>query len=340
MHVALVALDWGTSSCRAYALGSDGRLLESRSRPLGILAVGTAADAYPHALSEIADDWLADAPPVLACGMVGSARGWRDAGYRQAPVQLAELATTGPVATVAAPTGTVHLVPGVRTDTGVMRGEETQLLGAALTGLQSDPVVLPGTHSKWAQLRGGVLDDFHTAMTGELYALLLARGTIAQVAAPVGEADPEGVDGGARRGLQPSPEGSLSSGFDGGARLGLDRAPEGVLSLAFQARSRVLTGSLRPEQVRDFLSGLLIAAEVRGATAWLGEQPQRVTLVGAEELCDRYRRVLELAGIRARRPEADLTLTGLVHLARTLDLLPPPVGAGAGAGAENDRRSE
>src|SRR5699024_11176868 len=105
--------------------------------------------------------------------------------------------------------------------------------------------VLPGTHSKWALLDGEVLTDFHTAMTGELYALLLSHGTISQVAASSGGQDDEA--------------------FDGGARVGLDRCGEGLLSLLFEARARVLVGSLHPDQVRDFLSGLLIAAEVRGA---------------------------------------------------------------------------
>src|SRR5699024_12284022 len=105
---------------------------------------------------------------VRAGGMVGSARGWRDAGCREAPVATADLG--GPrLVTADGPAGEVHLVPGVRTASGVMRGEETQLLGAALTGLSAHPVVLPGTHSKWALLDGEVLTDFYTAMTGELY---------------------------------------------------------------------------------------------------------------------------------------------------------------------------
>ncbi|WP_022917458.1 2-dehydro-3-deoxygalactonokinase [Ruania albidiflava] len=308
--VALVALDWGTSSCRAYALDADGQPLGQRNRPLGILTVGADPAAYPQALAEIAGDWLDDSPAVLACGMVGSARGWQDAGYREAPVALADLA--GPsVLSVPGPVGPVHLVPGVRTVTGVMRGEETQLLGAALTGLDDDPVVLPGTHSKWAQLTGGTLTDFHTAMTGELYAMLLDRGTVSQVAAPPGEQD--------------------RAAFDGGARRGLERSAHGLLSLVFEARSRVLVGSLQPEQVRDFLSGLLIAAEITGALAWLGQRPQQVTLVGGEDLCERYRRVLGLAGISAHRPEEDLALTGLVHLARELRLLPGAPGSEQGS---------
>src|SRR5699024_2779283 len=299
----------------AYALDADGRALDQRNRPLGILTVGTDPAAYRSALTEIAGDWLAGAPPVLACGMVGSARGWRDAGYRQAPVALDELAGPGLV-TADGPTGEVHLVPGVRTATGVMRGEETQLLGAALAGLQAHPVVLPGTHSKWARLDGGVLADFHTAMTGELYALLLSHGTVSQVVA--------------------SPGGQDDEAFDGGARVGLDRSAQGVLSLVFEARSRVLVGSLRPEQVRDFLSGLLIAAEVSGALAWLPERPGAVSLVGDVNLCRRYERVLALAGIDAHRPEQDLTLVGLVHLARALHLLPVRAPGPDPSGGERD----
>ena len=320
--MALVALDWGTSSCRAYALDSGGRVLDSASAPLGILAVGTEPAAYARALAEVAGDWLTGAPPVLACGMVGSARGWQDAGYRQAPVDLTSLADPAgaPLVTVTGPGGPVHLVPGVRTETGVMRGEETQLLGAVLTGLDEHPVVLPGTHSKWAAPQRGRLTDFHTAMTGELYALLLAHGTVAQVAA------------------QPGPE--KQEAFDGGARLGLEQAPRGVLSLVFEARSRVLVGSLPADQVRDYLSGLLIAAEVRGALAWLSEVPEQVTLVGEKRLCRRYAHVLALAGISSIRPTEDLTLVGLVHLARTLRLLPEPeapsVRGSAEAGTETD----
>ena len=54
----------------------------------------------------------------------------------------------------------VRLLPGVcQRSAGaedVMRGEETQLLG--LLGMQPDfegVVVLPGTHSKWVDIRGG-----------------------------------------------------------------------------------------------------------------------------------------------------------------------------------------
>lgn len=35
MQAKLIALDWGTSSLRAYKLGAGGEVLEQRSLPLG-----------------------------------------------------------------------------------------------------------------------------------------------------------------------------------------------------------------------------------------------------------------------------------------------------------------
>ena len=54
-----------------------------------------------------------------------------------------------------------------------MRGEETQILGA----LTLDPTLrrgrrllcLPGTHTKWVLLEDGIMCEFLTALTGELF---------------------------------------------------------------------------------------------------------------------------------------------------------------------------
>ena len=55
----------------------------------------------------------------------------------------------------------------------VMRGEETQILGAlALSGNDDGLFLLPGTHSKWAEVRGGRIVSFRTFMTGEVFGAL------------------------------------------------------------------------------------------------------------------------------------------------------------------------
>ena len=49
-----------------------------------------------------------------------------------------------------------------------MRGEETQILGCGVEGT----ICLPGTHSKWVEVKNGRIERFSTAMTGEVYAVL------------------------------------------------------------------------------------------------------------------------------------------------------------------------
>lgn len=50
----------------------------------------------------------------------------------------------------------------------VMRGEETQLLGLVRSGHQG-LICMPGTHCKWAELRGGAVTGFQASRTGELF---------------------------------------------------------------------------------------------------------------------------------------------------------------------------
>src|SRR5205823_2159314 len=139
-------------------------------------------------------------------------------------------------------TDRVSIVPGViaRGPSGpdVMRGEETLVFGAEIAdGL----VCLPGTHSKWAEVKGGVIADFATFMTGESYALYRHHSLLGRLAA-----EPEDL-----------------RGFDAG--LEAARAPGGVLNRLFQARARVLDGLMDGGAVAPYLSGLLIGTEIEGA---------------------------------------------------------------------------
>src|SRR5690625_7379395 len=122
---ALVAVDWGTTSCRFVLVAAAGRALERRSGP-GILPPTTAAsgaggegtaaraETFERALRDEIGDWLDAHPgiPVMMCGMVGSDRGWRDAGYREAPTAM----HPGPedLVEVALPGHPAYLVPGIK----------------------------------------------------------------------------------------------------------------------------------------------------------------------------------------------------------------------------------
>ena len=102
-EAGLIALDWGTSALRAFRMGAHGEVLETRHRPWGIMNLppapaghtDTGPDAaFERALQDACGDWLAALPsvPILACGMVGSAQGWREAKYLHAPTSLDALA--------------------------------------------------------------------------------------------------------------------------------------------------------------------------------------------------------------------------------------------------------
>ena len=298
--VTLIALDWGTSNLRASLLGPQGRLLDRRSAPVGVMAV--PAGGFEAALRGLCGDWIdGHAVPLLASGMIGSRQGWVEAPYATCPAALQAVAAQR-VAVPLAGGATLHIVPGLLCtgadgQADVMRGEETQLWGAGLA--DGDCCVLPGTHSKWAWTgAGGAIERFQTWMTGELYAVLVQHSILGRLMR-AGHAAP--------------------AAFEQGAALGL--AEHAHLShLVFAARTAGLTGARRPEELPDFLSGLLIGAEI--GSARLRGAPPVVTLLGEAALCERYALALGLAGIGVRPAATDATTRGQWRVAQAAGLVP------------------
>jgi 2-dehydro-3-deoxygalactonokinase len=292
---ALIAVDWGTTAARAFLVARDGRTLATREAPLGIQAIRDGR--FAPALDALLGDWRTLALRRLAAGMIGSRQGWIEVPYARCPASAADL--SGALGTT--PGGELVIVPGLmaRGDDGlpdVMRGEETQLVGAVDDG-EDVLAVLPGTHSKWAHVAGGRIDAFATFMTGELYAVLRDHSILGRLAV-------------ARGGDEPRPA------FADGVRQGL---AGGALShLAFGARTRALAGELPGANVADWLSGLLIGYELHHARAWARSRvaAKRVRVIGSASLVDRYRSALALAGFDAEPGPADAAVRGLVRIAR------------------------
>ena len=265
---ALIALDWGTSSLRAFLLAADGTVLEQRHRPWGISALPDGG--YPAAFLQITENWPIRALPVIASGMVGSRAGWKQVEYRTLPADPSGLADALDSVSCPLPEGgeiAIRLVPGLLDPAGpdVMRGEETEAIGALETlGHPTEPLLLlmPGTHSKWLRVNGGVVEGFSTFMTGELFALLNTRSILAGTAEPA--ADTETVFAEAVR----------------------EAAETGLAAALFRTRARMLTGTLDPGCTAAHLSGLLIGEEL---TAALRTAPDsRIVLVGDPALTERY----------------------------------------------------
>lgn len=295
MSADWIAVDWGTSHLRAWAMGQDGIRATAASED-GMSRL--ARDGFEAALLRLVEPWLGSGvTTVLACGMVGSRQGWQEVPYRAVP--CAPMAPGAPVR-VPVRDGRLALwiVPGLqqRRPADVMRGEETQIAGALALHPQFDGTLcLPGTHSKWARISGGEVVGFQTFMTGELFALLSGQSVLRH------GMQTDGFDGGA---------------FDGGVTDGMAR-PELIAALLFRIRAEGLLDALPPEAARARLSGLLIGAELAAARAcWPGA---RLMLVGAPGLTGLYARALAAQGRPAEALGAeDCTLAGLARARATL----------------------
>jgi len=298
----LIALDWGTSNLRASLLDGGGAVLEQRSAAAGVMAVPERR--FAEALLSLCGDWLAAHPgcACIASGMVGSRQGWVEVPYVECPAGLADAAAKL-VRVSFGDAHVLHIVPGlcgVGADgqTDVMRGEETQLWGADLPA--GSCVVLPGTHSKWAWLgEGDRVLGFQTHMTGEVYALLTQHGILGRLMELGGAFMP--------------------AAFDDGVRLGLERHAH-LLHTLFAARTAGLTGQRGGGELPDFLSGMLIGAEVASARSGSSDGVPAVTLLGDGALCDRYARALGLAGIAVQRAPQEATTRGQWRVAAAAGL--------------------
>lgn len=296
---ALIALDWGTSNLRASLLDEGGQVLETRAAAGGVMAVPERR--FEAALMALAGDWIeAHRGPLIASGMIGSRQGWREAPYAECPAGLAQVAAQ--LVRVELEAGaTLHIVPGLSCigpdgQDDVMRGEETQLWGAALA--PGSCCVLPGTHAKWAWLgEGGAVRAFQTFMTGELYAVLVQHSILGRLMQH-GHERPEA--------------------YAQGVELGLAEHANATHAL-FAARTAGLTGRIEPEGLPDFLSGLLIGIEIGSATRHAA--PASVAVLGEEALCARYETALGLAGIGHRRVRSDATTRGQWLVAQAAGLV-------------------
>lgn len=318
-RAALIALDWGTSSLRAYRLDAAGRTLDTRHLPWGIMrlpqplqdgAASTALSGFDLAFDQACGDWLRAEPglPVIACGMVGSAQGWKEAAYLDVPVDLERIGTL--LTVVERPGATpLHIVPGLIQRHGlpnVMRGEETQVFGVmfepsdAQDAHAADSVLigLPGTHSKWVNARRGRVTHFDTFMTGEVYAALRGHTILGRTMSDAPAAD--------------------MAAFERGVKVaGAPAGRAGVLSTIFSTRALGLTGELASGSQADYLSGLLIGHEIAALAEMLHQQGElpRIVLCGEPALCQRYMLAMAHYGLGTPEQAQNATERGLWHLA-------------------------
>lgn len=315
---ALIGVDWGSTSLRAWLLGAGGRILARRESGDGVREVvdGRFRDAFERLCAE----WLARDPglAVIACGMIGSREGWREASRVHTPADFDALAKrlTAIDDLAGRP---FRIVPGLVTrgqidSPDLMRGGETQVFGALR---ERDALfVLPGTHCRWVEVRDRRIVAFRTYMTGEVYALLRRHSSLAPMCG-----DPDDTGEHQSEALRAFDEGVDHAGAQ----------PSSLVHLLFTGRTEALLGGLAAHQLPAYLSGLLIGAEVRDASIW-SPRDLTPTLVARSGLSARYARAMHRLGLHGRVADGESAAPGLFAIARAAGLLQGAAAATPGDG--------
>lgn len=307
-QTALIGVDWGTSSLRAYKLDQTGQIIEAVSTDKGILHVEN--NAFAAVLDDIIGRWRTPGLPVILSGMIGSRQGWIEVPYLGVPATLGEIAA----ALVSHPDDPlIRFVPGLAQDPpgrapDVMRGEETQIAGAIGGSSGRHLLVMPGTHSKWVLVEDGRIVWFATFMTGELFAILKDHSILGRLMTGGDQHHDDAV-------------------FEQG--LGAARSlPGGLLQQLFSARTLGLFERVPAEAISAYLSGLLIGNELGEALGNLDESPDSmaITVIGASALAERYMNAIGHAGLSSRKAGDDAAARGHYLIAKAAKLLPVPDG--------------
>jgi 2-dehydro-3-deoxygalactonokinase len=306
MTCSCIAVDWGTTNRRAWALGPGGQVVGDRADSAGLLAIRDRR--FADSLESFLGDWLKSSAstPVVIAGMVGSRMGWVEVPYVAAPAPLADLAQNLVKAGRIAGSD-CWIVPGMSLDSDaqpeVMRGEECQILGALLARQTSDGMfLLPGTHSKWARVSDRRVMAFRTYITGEMFNLLRQSGTLAQLM---------------------TGDGNDEAAFARGVHA--TGADAELLNRLFSARSLALFGRLEGREIASYVSGMLIATEMRDAlVAWPDLGRTSVTCIGSAGILARYGACARLLGLDLQGVDnKDVLPAALFWIAQRAGLVSP-----------------
>lgn len=311
----IAVADWGTTRLRVWLLDAAGRALAERRGDDGLIGArekGFAAVLEAHLAAM-------DAPadlPVMICGMAGSRQGWVEAAYVDVPSPIATI-LEGAVR-VPGTTRDIRIVPGLaqrledRPD--VIRGEETQLAGAGLPNNGRHLVCMPGTHSKWIEVKGDAVASFGTWPTGELFSVLAGHSILRH---SLGE--------------KPGAVGAENPVFRHWCEVALDEGGD-IAGKLFSIRAAGLLHGLSEADAAACLSGLLIGGEIASASRRYASGNAPVVLIASGALGVLYGAALGFAGLEVRPVDADEAVrAGLFEAARHNGMVAPQP-------ADGDRR--
>ncbi len=286
-----IAVDWGTTNLRCWAMSETGEVLDTASSDQGMGSLAGNSAQFEAALLACIHPWLNDDSPlpVHACGMVGARQGWIEVPYESAPCSpvtgLTKVPNTDSRIDVFIHAGICQSAPA-----DVMRGEETQIAG--LLRLHPDfegLVCLPGTHTKWATITDQTLQHFRTCMTGEFWKLLAEQSVLRLTLDPGGWDQSAFLD-------------AFASTF---------KKPGDMLAQSFSLRAEALLHELNGATANAQLSGILMGHELASVLKD-SETPKKVAIVGTSSNISLYESALASIYIETKQfASEEVTLKGL-----------------------------
>ncbi|MCX8506905.1 MAG: 2-dehydro-3-deoxygalactonokinase [Alphaproteobacteria bacterium] len=313
-----IAVDWGTSRLRAYAMrhraaGEGGLSAQQLCLDEIISEFGAGKiqpDQYDEKLYALIAPWLADRNTntplnILICGMAGARGGWCEAGYLECSDYqsiYAETALTQPkLSTKSSQFYKAWIVPGLKQSNppDVMRGEEMQILGwmaqQAAQFAQADQIkmILPGTHSKWVTL------SRHSGQKNAQADGVFAHDAAAEFFWQIdhfttymtGEMFHLFTEHSLLKRSLPDAD-AAQIPFDPHWFLrGIEMAStKGLAASLFGIRAQSLLHNETPYKLRDYLSGLLIGSEIALEINHQAAMP--VAIIGDPKLAENYQLAL------------------------------------------------
>lgn len=254
MHSALrfIALDWGSTRLRAYCCEltpqHDIVLLAQASGPGVVKIVGTFSDVLQQVITPLVKAY--GEVPIFMAGQISSSIGWFETPYLNCPVTPQAILHS--VCERISGLQKLYIMSGLRYqspsgENDTLRGEELQLLGLLRRYPQylhgQHLVCLPGTHCKWVLLENGYVSWFKSAITGELFDIVLQHSM-----------------------LLPKPATCYTddwSTFITGCQRALAHPNESIVHALFSVRTKQLFDNYTASSARSYLSGLLIGTDVR-----------------------------------------------------------------------------
>ncbi|MEM0900856.1 MAG: 2-dehydro-3-deoxygalactonokinase [Pseudomonadota bacterium] len=298
-HIAAILVDWGTTNLRLWAINPQGRVIGAArgSEGMNTLSNSEFSSVFERYAAELGAH---ETTPAMICGMAGARDGWREANYVATPFRPDDLVSN----TVHFQSGAreIAIMPGASFQHGnrfdVMRSEETQLAALISRGVTDGVICMPGTHSKWVDVRNGQIVSFSTSMTGELFSVLKSHSILRSLTtdAAFDETDPD---------------------FNTGLKTGLD-TPDDLMTNLFALRARAMIERHAKMNMQAQLSGLLIGTDVASAVDRF-PQTDTVHLVSSGHSTQLYRRALEAIGSSVQIHDGEeLSRTGLFQAAHSI----------------------